>query len=238
MTDTILLVAFTYCKAIIKLDLNSSTAGCEIRTDQFKGYKSCASSLSLLGGTTSLYWPFIIMFSFGRGSQLVTFVLLLVSLLLTVHLSQALAIEKTNLSTPRSHQDIKRSNLDVFCKAFNKECFEKALAGQTGHVTVTHACQKQGGKFTKTFSFGCKRGKHDLTSKVLKAVVAQGYNVQTVGGTTTVTSRTGTTQVVYETKTLQIDATITSNAYQTIETTQSDVTGFTTATSLVTSTGE
>lgn len=116
-----------------------------------------------------------------------------------------------------------KSASDVFCVSFVKQCFDSALSGQTGDVSVVHSCQRNGTKNSKSYTYSCKRAKKDLTKHVLNALAAD-YTVYTTLGNTVVVTGTATE--------IQTEYSTTTTTSQSAEATETETTIAATATSV------
>jgi hypothetical protein len=93
----------------------------------------------------------------------------------------------------------------TFCKKFISKCYDVALAGKTGNVQVVYQCQRNGGKTSKSYTFGCKADSVDKTKAVLKGLSSSDVaGVITTGAVATATQAIETIETVVATATVTV----------------------------------
>lgn len=111
----------------------------------------------------------------------------------------------------------------TFCQSFRSACVKTALATKdTGKLVIKEGCQRNGGKYSTSYSFHCSADGKDITSRVLQSI-GNGYSVTTTQDQVVVVTGTSIVATVsdFVTTTQEVDVTTstTTSSYTTTTTT-------------------
>ncbi|PWN86927.1 hypothetical protein FA10DRAFT_297988 [Acaromyces ingoldii] len=160
----------------------------------------------------------------------------------------SLALSTVARNAPRAHKKVSSAAskpkynanpnpTDTFCKSFISQCYKTSLSGKKGKVHVVHSCHRNGGKYSPSYSFGCKANGVDKTKAVLNKI-GGGYTVTVTQGSTVVVTGTVTdyststqslTSEVDVTTTLDVTSSDTATVTNTATETDTETTTLTTA---------